>query len=609
MRDASIKSPIRSAQSGIVLLSLMLVVLAAASFVLLKGLNEGARKTTGLNQNSTRAILKEAKAALIGYAVSYPERPGVTDRSKGPGRLPCPDYTYFAGGTDNVGQADSCSLGAGTETGLFPFHTIDTNEMFDSSGSRLWYAVSDNHRSNAGGVVNSDTAGTLTVDGKDDIVAIIIAPGPALNGQDRKMTAVADSYNASKYLEAENATSGDNLFTNVRSQFLNDEIITLTRAELMAAVEHRVLSTVNNALNGYFKDPDEDDVAGVDPDCAVVTPDCDDGYPWLAVFSDPSLSNFEATVGNREGHLPVVAIGRPFSTTLNFDWNIPSDGTYTNTSTFDPFNTCARVASCDIGGGVMTQLPIGDVGATCTWAGTRSLNCSTVEIIDLGGGDRLEREYVFEFSGIPLTIDAASATTRRNLDYVVNNGRLPASVTSARITLNDNKLVNGGGSVASGNVTLELAAGDEVTLLSLRNVGFELEVDHDGVIYPQVAAADESTSPGELPEWLFEDAWHHLIVVSYAEAEQADDLDANCTVDGSCFTVEWDRYGDKPDTEIQNVRGVAIVAGRDLNGARPSASLADYFEGQNASFGDTVYAKGDGVSNFNDQLKVLNPDE
>ena len=599
-----------SRQHGVVILSLMLIVIAATSFVLLKGLNKATNNAVGFNESSTRNVLNEAKAVLIGYAVSYPEK---HVSAAGPGRLPCPDYAY-QGATDPVGSADSCSLGAGTETGLFPYRTLDANEMFDGSGARLWYAVSDNHRAGTGGSVNSDTEGSLSVDALNDVVAVIIAPGPALGGQDRSVDAVADQYDLSQYLEGENASTGDNLFTKVKTQYANDEVVTITRAELMEATENRVLNTVSNALRHYYNDPDGDDAAAIDPDCAVTEPQCDNSFPWLSLFTNPSASDFTSSVGATEGHLPVIVNGQIISTNLNFDWDVPSDGTYTNTSTFDPNNNCARTALCDVGGGVTTSLPIGDSGATCTWQGMHKINCNTVELIDLGGGDQLEREYIFEFDGITLSIEPPTAAAGRTLNYVLNDAPDPARIpplSLARITLNDNYLPAGGGSVDSGSVTLELAPGDEVNLISFRGIRFELEIDHDSVIYPATATATQSVSPGELPAWFFDNQWHHLIVISYAEVERPGDLDDDCTIDpdGSCLSLQWDREGNKQDNTLTDLRAVAIAAGSDLSGSRPSATLADYFENQNATIGDGIFARIDGSTTFNDQVRILDPDD
>lgn len=593
-------------QDGVVLLSLILVIVAAASYVLVRGLNDASQNRTATNQQSTRTVLKEAKAALIGYSISYPDKHG---GDKGPGRLPCPDYAY-QGTSDPVGSADSCSLGAGTETGLLPFLTIDTNEMFDASGARLWYAVSDNHRANAAGAVNSDTPGTLDIDGTDDIVALIIAPGAALSGQNRNIESLTDQYAITEYLEGENASKGDNKFTKLTGQYVNDAVITISRGELMAAAENRVLSTVSNALNQYFNDPDGDDAANIDPDCAPSTPACDDAYPWLSNFTNPLSSDYQSVVGSREGRLPIITFGAPFSTNLNFSWDIPSDGVYTNTSSYDPNNNCARLTACVVEPGVSMPGAVGTTGASCTWWGRHKIDCVSVETVNLVSGDQLEREYQFEFTGISTTLSPPTAGASRQLNFLLSNARIPPGVTAATITLRDNFIPAGGGTpVPSGEVSLTLSPEDEVTLLSLQGIRFDLEIDHDNVFYGTTPAPDESTSPGELPAWFFEDQWHHLVLVAYAAAEQAGDLDADCTLDSSCLSVSWEREGHKPDVNLTNVRGVVISAGPDLSGARPSANLSDYFEGQNASANDDNFARIDDSATFNDRIRELDPNE
>ena len=593
------------------MLTLILVIVAAASYVLVRGLNEASKNRAATNQVNTRAVLKEAKAALIGYAVSYPDKHGGT---KGPGRLPCPDYAY-QGSSDPIGSADSCSLSAGTETGLLPFYTIGTNEMFDASGARLWYAVSDNHRANAGGVVNSDTAASLSVDDIDDVVAVIIAPGPAIklaNGQaqNRSVNDTADLYAGGEYLEGENATPGDNLFTNKRDQYANDEVITITRGELMAAVEHRVLTTVNNALNLYFRDPDGDDIDGDDPQCAVGTPDCDDAYPWLAPFANPATSSFAANVGVREGHLPLIDGDAVFTTKIN--WRVNSAGSYASSypvagDDFDPNNNCGRILNCEVVSGVITGAPVDGRLASCTRQGTDQLNCTAEELIDIGSGEQLKRQFGFEFVGNLLTPPTAS--NRRQLIVNLSNETIQADIDSIKITLNDIKILSDGSEQTSGTVSLALTAGDAVQLMQLSGINFDLEVDHDNKIYPAAAATGENTSPGELPAWFKADEWHHLIMVAYAAAEQPGDLTANCTPGGGCLSLLWDRAGAKPDNTLTDVRGLIIAAGPDFSASRPSANVSDYFEDQNASTGDDAFSRFDGATNFNDQLRVLDPDE
>ena len=60
-------------QRGVLLLSFVLVLLTASSYIFLSKLN-AARGASGYNVGETRSALGEAKAALIGYAVSYPDR-------------------------------------------------------------------------------------------------------------------------------------------------------------------------------------------------------------------------------------------------------------------------------------------------------------------------------------------------------------------------------------------------------------------------------------------------------------------------------------------------------------------------------------------------------
>ena len=181
-------------QQGVVLLTLMLIIMAAGSFVLLKALNV-AVSNSGYDESATRAALMQAKLALIGYAVNDPAA------NLGPGRLPCPD---LSGDGAAVG---SCSLGgANPTTGWLPYATIGNGRITDSTGADLWFAVADAHRYFLTTPIKSDTGDTtddISVDGEDDILAITIAPGPPLTGQDRNPgAAIAD------FLEGDNASLG-----------------------------------------------------------------------------------------------------------------------------------------------------------------------------------------------------------------------------------------------------------------------------------------------------------------------------------------------------------------------------------------------------------------
>ena len=173
--------------------------------------------------------------------------------------MPCPDR-------NNDGRPESnCAATTGTTLGRLPFAILGLDDPRDSNGERLWYALSPdfrNTRSNHA-VINSETPGQLSVDGASDVVAVVMAPGAP----------VADQYgrpsnNAADYLEGDNTSVADGRFSAAAG---NDQVIVITRAELMAVVERRVLNEVRAVLARYRADHS--------------------AYPRPAPFADPHADN------------------------------------------------------------------------------------------------------------------------------------------------------------------------------------------------------------------------------------------------------------------------------------------------------------------------------
>lgn len=244
-------------QSGTVLLALLLVILAATSYALIANLNDAVNKYT---QNvKGLAALQEAKQVLMGYALTYPER---SSGEYGPGYLPCPD-------TNDDGSAESsCAYSTGSYIGRIPWKTLEIDNLKDNAGETIWYALSDNFRNNNKLIpLNSETPGQLSVDGTDDIVAVLIAPGVAIGTQDRSSANLND---AAQYLEGENADGDTDFASSSSSDEFNDLVVTITRTELMRYVERRVLGEVKTALTTYR------DTSGLNL-----------AYPWLSPFADP----------------------------------------------------------------------------------------------------------------------------------------------------------------------------------------------------------------------------------------------------------------------------------------------------------------------------------
>lgn len=550
-------------QQGIILLTLMLVIMAAGSFILLKALNVAAGNSS-YGKSITRSALQEAKLALIGYAVNDPAA------NLGPGRLPCPD---LSGDGAAVG---SCSLGgANPTTGWFPYATIGNGRITDATGAGLWYSVAESHRYFLTAPINSDTGdatNVLSVDGEDDIVAVIMAPGPSLIGQDRSSgAAIAD------FLELENSTLGDAEFTGLchNSPACNDALITITRGELMAVVETRVLREVKRRLDDYH------DEYG--------------GYPRTSPYSDPVVKGtFTDLVGDTLGHLPIHQNGEVFNAAFTLDWNI-SDGVVSSGT--EPNELCVRDMECfdpdpDINHdftGIGSLLPTG----TCTWTNAETFNCTATATVSVFGGATLKRTYTIVLNGVSVNDIGPTAGAGRFREFVLA-GQLPSG-SNAIITVSD--ILDG---IPRGSRTLTLTDADTVDI-ALQNVPFLLGDDRDVITNP-------INSPAALPRWFTANLWHHHIYYAYSPIDAPAGAGPPCTPGISCLTVEVTRNGASVPND--NVRGVVVAAGRQLTGLPRGSLMADYFELENDQTATPidVFSMNPPSATFSDRVVILDPD-
>jgi len=281
----------RQGQSGYALILLVLALMGVGG-VVIAGYTQGAKQQTEHQQYlHNERVLKEAKQALLQYAYNYP----VNNSGRGPGRLPCPD-------TDNDGSPNSsfnCISGSAM-VGRFPWNDdgMDFYDARDASGSRLWYAVSQNFANSisptVNDVINSDTQGTITVADvsgailhdatstpSSGVVAVIIAPGPAIdrNGtrQDRSVANSDDRFDTTadsdpgivdpvNYLDIYGTVDNADFINNNANGFitgpirnradgslaLNDQMIVVTAAEVAAMAEKATLQAYRNAILDYL---------------------------------------------------------------------------------------------------------------------------------------------------------------------------------------------------------------------------------------------------------------------------------------------------------------------------------------------------------------------
>lgn len=273
----------RQRGAGLVLTLVLLAALGAA------GLIAVARDDDQLErERRTSEALAQAKAALVGYAVSKTLSPG--NRF---GDLPCPD-------TDDDGTSVIAANGAPercgdqrARLGRLPWKTLGIPDLRDGDGERLWYAVSREFKNNPrtactlptdAGCLNSDSRGSITIrsasgaivhhGGNPDphlpsgAIAVVIAPGAAVQrqhsapAQDRSATGRNDPRN---YLDAargeDNADFIDGSDANgfiagpVRDDsgrlVVNDRLAVVAYDDLMPALERRVAGEIARCLDTY----------------------------------------------------------------------------------------------------------------------------------------------------------------------------------------------------------------------------------------------------------------------------------------------------------------------------------------------------------------------
>lgn len=329
----------QTGQRGAALLALivMLVVGAAAVFY---GLYSPAGPDIEKDRK-TAAALAQAKAALIGYAVSVTLSNLTTPLTR-PGDLPCPDTNDDGSMESGCGNAAG-TTGQTTRIGRLPWRNLGLPDLRDGDGERLWYAVSNNFKYNtrtgcttpgAAGCLNSDTRGTITIrdsagnilydatnadPGSSGVIAVIFSPGAVLHrqgaaaAQNRTCTGGAcnaqgtcttspatntPKCNPANYLDIsgteDNADFADGSASNgfihgiIRDAngnvIVNDRLMVITHQDLMPQVEKRVAAEVLNCMTGYAS--------------------ANNGrYPWAVPVTDVTLS-FDDAVNTLFGRVP-----------------------------------------------------------------------------------------------------------------------------------------------------------------------------------------------------------------------------------------------------------------------------------------------------------------
>jgi len=313
MRANSINS-----QRGYVLLLVVLMFMGIGG-VVLAGFTQQARDELDEQRYArNQRVLEQAKQALLMFAYNYPQ-----SNNRGPGRLPCPDH-------DDDGFVDF-PLVCDT-VGRFPWRDprLNIQQTVDASGETLWYAVSDSFDNEAGSIVNSDTAGSITLidqsggilyDGAAaGIAAVIIAPGPVVKRDEdangtyeftqlratgaqqidpRNYLDTFNGFDNSVFTNDESDTNDDGfilgpVYDNAENKIVvNDQIMIVTADEVIAMAEKAVLEAYKLALDVY--------------ELNVPVTAGFYGNPWLNAYDDTTdLDIYDAQPGRTMGRVPFL---------------------------------------------------------------------------------------------------------------------------------------------------------------------------------------------------------------------------------------------------------------------------------------------------------------
>jgi hypothetical protein len=247
--------------AGFALLLMLLLLFVGGSSVLLGALNNRQSIVQG-QQEEVAYQLQQAKARLLAYAAASAQ---LSSNVMGPGFFPCPDMD-----SSNVERipADSCDsdlplLGRLPEYALHAGSRFAFNNSYSGIDQQFWLVVApryvyhstnsasqrrSNRRTNKTAVYAAPLR--LRLDGQGPYVAFLIAPGEALDTQDR----VNGADNFSNYLDGGNGSSGFDYFSSNAAnpaQF-NDVIIGISLDEYMQVVGGVVANAIMAGLENYY---------------------------------------------------------------------------------------------------------------------------------------------------------------------------------------------------------------------------------------------------------------------------------------------------------------------------------------------------------------------
>jgi len=559
-----------SIQRGFAMIALLALAALIGAFLIASSLNRTAADVSNERGDRNMNALRNAKTALIAYAANEQwqlyKTPGTYFQ---PGALPCPDR-------NDDGDADCILPNTASLIGRLPFTTLGIDDLRDASGERLWYALSHDFRklrctsipppptppSPSGcTTINSDTQGQLTVVGTapaTQVVAVLFAPGEALQGQNRDPANATAHNNPLNYLEGP-PNLGDPvnyIFTSAQpSNTFNDRVLVITKAELMAAVEPVVAANIERdvkpLLQDYFSKWNR--------------------YPFAVPFVSPPVDQ-SAYLGSS----PTTSGLLPVTSTAPLGWQNP-----TVTQTGGTAGTVVDSWSCSIS--------------------SPTLTC-TVHYTD--GSDQYNARpdikleiFLTNASGAFADAPSGSPTLPEDMTMFRANGSAPYV---------HNPPPYGYWSSQGSIVPTWTFVGGTLTYAGrLQNAGDQMNASIISFSLP--------APPGYLPrltnpsttapniDWFISNQWYRQTYYAVAPGWVSGAVGA-CSPP-TCLTVN------NLAAPTNNKRAILVLGGRALDGqTHPSGNVGDYLEGQNATPADLIFEHRAGSpTTINDRVVVVSP--
>jgi hypothetical protein len=570
----------RRCDGGFAIFLILIVLVVGSVAVFLNGLNTASASMKLRRDEGTAAALKQAKEGLIAWAA--------TRAADGPGHLPCPDRKEI--NQPLAGYQESTCVGAPARVGRLPFRTLGLPDLRDASGERLWYALSAGFRDGAGVPVNSDTLGTLTVEGVSvatGVVAIIFAPGAAVGTQTR---AVADSDDPSKYLESVNPYLADIFLAStgcaasacplpfsggaaVPSQH-NDQFIVITHEDLFRVVEAVVQRRIEREIAPRLSNP-----GGAGPEAgyfelwgADVYADARRGFfPFAAPYDDPARAtdDYRGALNQINGLLPVS----------------------TNTSTWVAWSNVVVAKSNALSTGTLDTIP----AATC------APSSCTFQYTCVGACN-------FPDNGLDITVTARLRNAASSL------------VLPTGITASGDWLVTPGNPPVSVARSFDTASGDLLFTLTFKLPPTAVPMTNADIPFP-TPAFSALTAPAS---WFVANGWHRQTYYAISDGFRLrpdlgtrviDPLNGAYAASPPCAPEPTPPACIRVDNGPAKARAVLVLAGRHLAGGARTYTVANYFEKKNADAPSAavapvnqVFERGLRAGDFNDRVVVVSPE-